>query len=55
MSATWAMSDAFDVNFGYTRIEPRDPKIDTTSGGSRVAGGFDGNANLFGVSAQYRF
>jgi len=55
IGATWAMSDAFDVNFAYTRIEPRDPKIDTTSGGSRVAGDFDGNANLFGVSAQYRF
>ena len=55
IGATWTMSDAFDVNLGYTRIEPRDPKIDTTSGGSRVAGGFDGNANLFGVSAQYRF
>ena len=55
VGATWAMSDAFDVNFAYTRIEPRDPKIDTTSGGSRVAGDFDGNANLFGVSAQYRF
>ncbi|MDR7191909.1 OmpP1/FadL family transporter [Luteimonas terrae] len=55
VGATWTMSDAFDVNFAYTRIEPRDPKIDTTSGGSRVAGDFDGNANLFGVSAQYRF
>jgi len=55
IGATWAMNDAFDVNFGYTRIEPRDPKIDTTSGGSRVTGGYDGNANLFGVSAQYRF
>jgi len=55
VGATWALSDAFDVNFAYTRIEPRDPKIDTTSGGSRVAGDFDGNANLFGVSAQYRF
>lgn len=55
VGATWTMSDAFDLNFGYSRIEPRDPKIDTTSGGSRVAGDFDGNANLFGVSAQYRF
>ncbi|MGO3127640.1 MAG: OmpP1/FadL family transporter [Luteimonas sp.] len=55
VGATWTMSDAFDLNFAYTRIEPRDPKIDTTSGGSRVAGDFDGNANLFGVSAQYRF
>lgn len=55
VGATWAISEAFDVNFAYTRIEPRDPKIDTTSGGSRVFGDYDGNANLFGVSAQYRF
>lgn len=55
VGATWMLSDAFDLNFAYTRIEPRDPTIDTTSGGSRVAGDFDGNANLFGVSAQYRF
>jgi long-chain fatty acid transport protein len=55
VGATWAISEAFDVNFAYTRIEPRDPKIDTISGGSRVFGDFDGNANLFGVSAQYRF
>jgi len=55
VGATWKVSDAFDVNFAYSRIEPRDPKIDTTSGGSRVAGNFDGNANLYGISAQYRF
>ncbi|VXC17866.1 conserved exported hypothetical protein [Luteimonas sp. 9C] len=55
VGATWMLSDAFDVNFAYTHIAPRDPKIDTTSGGSRVAGNFDGDANLFGVSAQYRF
>ncbi|MET0327706.1 MAG: outer membrane protein transport protein [Luteimonas sp.] len=56
VGATWTLSDAFDVNFAYTRIEPRDPKVDTrTAGLGRVVGDFDGNANLFGVSAQYRF
>ncbi len=56
VGATWAVNDAFDVNFAYTRIEPRDPKVNTGSGGlGRVVGDFDGNANLFGVSAQYRF
>jgi long-chain fatty acid transport protein len=56
VGATWAMSDAFDLNFAYTRIEPRDPKVNTPTGGlGRVVGDYDGNANLFGVSAQYRF
>ena len=55
VGATWAVSDALDVNFAYTRIEPRDPKIDTVLSNGRIAGGFDGNANLYGVSAQYRF
>ena len=55
VGATWAFSDSMDVNFAYTRIEPRDPKVDTVASGSRVFGDFDGIANLFGVSAQYRF
>ena len=55
IGATWQVSPALDVNLAYTRIEPDDPKVDIASGGSRVTGPFDGNANLFGVSAQYRF
>ncbi|WP_411833622.1 OmpP1/FadL family transporter [Pseudoxanthomonas mexicana] len=55
VGASWQLSEALEVNFALTRIEPRDPRIDTTSGGSRVAGGFDGYANLYGISAQYRF
>ncbi|HRO28182.1 MAG TPA: outer membrane protein transport protein [Luteimonas sp.] len=55
VGATWAISDALDLNFGFTHIKPDDPKIDVTSGGSRIAGPFDGSANLYGVSAQYRF
>jgi len=55
VGATWKLNDAFDVNLAYTRIEPRNPQINTGSGGSRLRGAFDGNANLFGVSAQYRF
>ena len=55
IGATWQVSPALDVNLAYTRIEPDDPKVDIASGGSRIAGPFDGNANLFGVSAQYRF
>ena len=55
IGATWQVSPALDVNLAYTRIEPDDPKVDIASGGSRITGPFDGNANLFGVSAQYRF
>jgi long-chain fatty acid transport protein len=55
IGATWRASDALDVNFGFTHIRPDDPRVDITSGGSRIAGPFSGSANLYGVSAQYRF
>ena len=55
IGATWQASDALDLNFGVTHIKPRDPKVDFASGGSRISGPFDGGANLYGVSAQYRF
>lgn len=55
LGATWQVSPALDVNLAYTRIEPKDPKVDIAASGSRLTGPFDGNANLFGVSAQYRF
>ncbi|WP_158636434.1 OmpP1/FadL family transporter [Luteimonas marina] len=55
IGATWQVSDALDVNFAVTHIKPDDPKVDVTSSGSRIAGPFDGSANLYGVSAQYRF
>ena len=55
LGATWRVSDAFDMNFAYTRIEPKDPRIDISEPGYSLSGPFDGNANLFGISAQYRF
>ncbi|QGW66575.1 hypothetical protein GOY17_17750 [Lysobacter soli] len=55
LGASWAATQALEVNFGYTRIEPNSPKIDITSGGSTLVGPFDGAANLYGVSAQYKF
>jgi len=55
VGATWKVREALDVHFALTRIEPDDPRVDIASGGSRIAGPFDGNANLLGVSAQYRF
>lgn len=53
--ATWKATEALELNFAYTRIEPNSPKIDITSGGSTLEGPFDGHANLYGVSAQYKF
>jgi long-chain fatty acid transport protein len=55
LGATWHLSEAFEVNFAYSRIEPDDPKVDITRNGTNIQGPFDGNANLIGVSAQYRF
>ncbi|GAB3346748.1 OmpP1/FadL family transporter [Marilutibacter aestuarii] len=59
LGATWALSDAFEMSFGYTYIQPKDPKIDIVTppaaGGQRLAGDFDGDANLFAISGQYRF
>ena len=55
IGATWKASDALDVNFAFSHLKPDDPKVDFEAGGSRIVGPFDGSANLFGVSAQYRF
>ncbi|WP_407353090.1 OmpP1/FadL family transporter [Luteimonas sp. R10] len=54
---TWAASDQFELSAAYTRIQMADdPEIDiVSSSGSRLTGTYDGGANLFGVSAQYRF
>lgn len=55
IGATWAATEALEVNFGYTRIEPDAPRVDISAGGSTLEGPFDGHANLYGVSAQYKF
>ncbi|BDU18363.1 OmpP1/FadL family transporter [Lysobacter auxotrophicus] len=57
LGASWAATQALEVNFGYTRIEPNSPKIDLHSETSlqSLVGPFDGAANLYGVSAQYKF
>ena len=56
LGATWAMSDALEFSAAYTRIEVGDPEVDVvSSSGSRLVGSFEGNANIFGVAAQYRF
>ena len=55
IGGTWHASEALEVNFGYTRIEPDAPRVDITASGSHLVGPFDGHADLYGVSAQYKF
>src|SRR5690606_29668848 len=53
---TWAPSEALDVSASFTRIQVDEPQLDiVSSSGSRVVGDAEGHANVFGVSAQYRF
>lgn len=54
--ATWAPSEHLEISGAYTRIIVDDPKIDVrSSSGSRLVGDAQGYANIFGVSAQYKF
>lgn len=56
LGLTWAPSEALEVSAAYTRIIIDDPELDIVStSGSRLVGGAEGSANVFGVSAQYRF
>ena len=53
---TWNASDAMEISAAYTRIVVDDPELDVvSSSGSRLVGDAQGHANLFGISAQYRF
>lgn len=56
IGATWQATDNWEVTGAYTRIHiADDPELDIVGGGARLTGAYDGGANLFGVSAQYRF
>jgi long-chain fatty acid transport protein len=53
---TWNASEAMEISAAYTRIMVDDPELDiVSSSGSRLVGEAEGHANLFGISAQYRF
>jgi long-chain fatty acid transport protein len=53
---TWRATDAFSVDAAWQRINIDSPSINVvSSSASRLVGSFDGHANLFGLSAQYRF
>lgn len=56
IGATWQLSDAMEVSFAVTHIKPDDPRVDIRDNqGHHLAGPYDGQANLFGISGQYRF
>ena len=56
VGATWAMSEQLEFSAAYTRIDVGTPHVDiVSSSGSRLVGDFDGNANIFGLAAQYSF
>ena len=60
IGATWNMSDSLSFDAAYQHITIDNPTInlpvDVASGNtSTLVGEFDGDANLFGVSMQYRF
>lgn len=53
---TWNASEAMEISAAYTRVVVKDPEMDVvSSSGSRLVGDAQGHANLFGISAQYKF
>jgi long-chain fatty acid transport protein len=55
VGGTWSATEALELNFGYTRLEPDAPHVDITARGSHLAGPFGGHADLYAVSAQFKF
>lgn len=52
----WNVSDNLTIDVAYMNIQIDDPVIDVmSSSSSRLVGTFDAHADLFGVSARYRF
>jgi long-chain fatty acid transport protein len=54
---TWSASPNLDISANYVKIDIVDtPEVDIVStSGSRITGDFEGGADLYGISAQYRF
>ena len=52
----WNVSDNLTIDAAYMNIQIDDPTVDVvSSSSSRLVGSFDGHADLFGVSARYKF
>lgn len=57
LGMTWNVSEHFELSASYVKIDIVDtPEVDlTTSTRARLVGDFEGGADLFGVSMQYKF
>ena len=57
LGVTWKATDNFELSGVYTKIDLVDtPEVDIlSSSGSRLVGDFDGGADLYGISVQYKF
>ncbi|MET0814396.1 MAG: outer membrane protein transport protein, partial [Pseudoxanthomonas sp.] len=57
LGLTWKATENFELSASYVKIDLVDtPEVDIlSSSGSRLVGEYDGGADLYGISAQYRF
>lgn len=56
LGATWNVSPQLSIDAAYMRVEIDSPYVNTESAsGSNLVGMFDGNADLLGIAARYRF
>lgn len=57
LGLTWNVSEHFELSASYVKIDIVDtPEVDlTTSTRARLVGDFEGGADLYGVSMQYKF
>jgi long-chain fatty acid transport protein len=57
VGATWSATENFDITASYSRIQLVDkPEVGiVSSSGSYISGKYDGGADNYGISAQYRF
>lgn len=56
LGATWNVSPRLSIDAAYMRVEIDSPYVDTHSASSsNLEGTFDGNADLLGIAARYRF
>lgn len=57
LGLTWNISEQLELNASYVKIDLADtPEVNIgSSTGARLVGEYDGGADLYGISAQYRF
>jgi len=57
LGLTWNATENFELSASYVKIDLVDtPEVNIgSSTGARLVGDYDGGADLYGISAQYRF